>query len=66
MTSCPVLGQEVKPIEEVVISPVNDRENSIRIELSKDKIQNKLASDLGQILSLLPGLQVKNYGESAD
>ena len=63
MTSCPVLGQEVKPIEEVVISPVNDRENSIRIELSKDKIQNKLASDLGQILSLLPGLQVKNYGD---
>ncbi|TSJ48204.1 TonB-dependent receptor [Fluviicola chungangensis] len=63
ITSCPVFGQEVKPIEEVVISPVNEKENSIRIDLSKDKIQNKLANDLGQILSLLPGLQVKNYGD---
>jgi vitamin B12 transporter len=63
VTSCPVFGQEVKPIEEVVISPRNDKENSIQIELSKDKIQNKLANDLGQILSLLPGLQVKNYGD---
>lgn len=63
ITSCPVFGQEVKPIEEVVISQSNERENSIQIELSKDKIQNKLANDLGQILSLLPGLQIKNYGD---
>ena len=63
ITSCPVFGQEVKPIEEVVISPINDKENSIQVELSKDKIQNKLANDLGQILSLLPGLQIKNYGD---
>lgn len=61
--SCPVFGQEVNPIEEVVISPNNEKENSIRIDLSKDKIQNKLANDLGQILSLLPGLQIKNYGD---
>lgn len=47
----------------MVISPVNDTENSIQVELSKDKIQNKLANDLGQILSLLPGLQIKNYGD---
>ncbi len=63
LTSCPVFGQEVKPIEEVVISPGNDKENSIQVELSTDKIQNKLANDLGQILSLLPGLQIKNYGD---
>ncbi len=63
MASCPVFGQEVKPIEEVIISPVNETENSIQVELSKDKIQNKLANDLGQILSLLPGLQIKNYGD---
>jgi vitamin B12 transporter len=63
ITSCPVFGQEVKPIEEVVISPVNETGNSIQVELSKDKIQNKLANDLGQILSLLPGLQIKNYGD---
>lgn len=50
-------------MDEVVITPSNTRENSIQIELSKDKIQNKLASDLGQILSLLPGLQIKNYGD---
>ncbi len=47
----------------MVISPVNEKENSIQIELSKDKIQNKLANDLGQILNLLPGLQIKNYGD---
>lgn len=63
IASCPVFGQEVKPIEEIVISPRNDKENSIQIELSKDIIQNKLANDLGQILSLLPGLQIKNYGD---
>ncbi len=63
VTSCPVFGQEVNPIEEVVISAGNERENSIRIELSKDRIQNKLANDLGQILSLFPGIQVKNYGD---
>ena len=63
ITSCPVFGQEVKPIEEVVISPVTETGNSIQVELSKDKIQNKLANDLGQILSLLPGLQIKNYGD---
>ena len=63
ITSCPAFGQEVKPIEEVVISPVNETENSIQVELSKDKIQNKLANDLGQVLSLLPGLQIKNYGD---
>ncbi len=50
-------------MEEVVISPSNEKENSIQIDLSKDKIQNKLANDLGQILSLLPGLQIKNYGD---
>lgn len=61
--SCPVFGQEVKPIEEVVISASNEKENSIQVDLSKDKIQNKLANDLGQILSLLPGLQIKNYGD---
>lgn len=63
ITSCSVFGQEVKNIEEIVISPRNDKENSIQIELSKDKIQNKLANDLGQILTLLPGLQIKNYGD---
>ena len=63
IASCPVFGQEVKPIEEVVISPVTETGNSIQVELSKDKIQNKLANDLGQILSLLPGLQIKNYGD---
>lgn len=63
ITSCPVFGQEVKPIEEIVISPNNEKENSIQVDLSKDKIQNKLANDLGQILSLLPGLQIKNYGD---
>lgn len=47
----------------MVISPVNEKENSIQIELSKDRIQNKLANDLGQILNLLPGLQIKNYGD---
>lgn len=46
-----------------MISPSNDRDNSIQVELSKDKIQNKLANDLGQILMLLPGLQIKNYGD---
>lgn len=61
--SCPVFGQEVKPIEEIVVSPVSETGNSIQVELSKDKIQNKLANDLGQILSLLPGLQIKNYGD---
>lgn len=61
--SCPVFGQEAKPIEEVVISAGNEKENSIQVDLSKDKIQNKLANDLGQILSLLPGLQIKNYGD---
>ncbi len=61
--SCPVFGQEVKPIEEVVISPRNEKDNSIQIELNKDRIQNKLANDLGQILSLFPGLQIKNYGD---
>ncbi len=63
LASCPVFGQEAKSIEEIVISPSNDKENSIQVELSKDKIQNKLANDLGQILSLLPGLQIKNYGD---
>lgn len=63
LTSCSLFGQEVKPIEEIVISPGNDKENSIRIELDKDRIQNKLANDLGQILSLFPGLQIKNYGD---
>ncbi|MDR0802860.1 Plug domain-containing protein, partial [Fluviicola sp.] len=63
LTSCSLFGQEVKPIEEVVISPVNNKENSIQIELDKDRIQNKLANDLGQILSLFPGLQIKNYGD---
>ncbi len=62
-TSCPVFGQEVKPIEEIVISPRNEKDNSIQIELNKDRIQNKLANDLGQILSLFPGLQIKNYGD---
>ncbi len=62
-TSCPVFGQEVKPLEEIVISPRNEKDNSIQIELSKDRIQNKLANDLGQILSLFPGLQIKNYGD---
>lgn len=47
----------------MVISPVTETGNSIQVELSKDKIQNKLANDLGQILSLLPGLQIKNYGD---
>ncbi|MNJ84415.1 Vitamin B12 transporter BtuB [compost metagenome] len=61
--SCPVFGQEVKPIEEVVISPRNEKDNSIQVELNKDRIQNKLANDLGQILSLFPGLQIKNYGD---
>lgn len=60
---CPVFGQEVKPIEEIVISPRNEKDNSIQIELNKDRIQNKLANDLGQILSLFPGLQIKNYGD---
>lgn len=50
-------------MEEIVISPVSETGNSIQVELSKDKIQNKLANDLGQILSLLPGLQIKNYGD---
>ncbi|AEA42027.1 TonB-dependent receptor plug domain-containing protein [Fluviicola taffensis] len=63
ITSCPVFGQEVKPIEEVIITPRNEKENSIVIELSADKIQNKLANDLGQLLTLFPGLQVKNYGD---
>lgn len=63
LASCPLFGQEVNTIEGIVISPRNERENSIQIELSKDKIQNKLANDLGQILSLLPGLQIKNYGD---
>lgn len=60
---CPVFGQEVKPIEEIVISPRNEKDNSIQIELNQDRIQNKLANDLGQILSLFPGLQIKNYGD---
>lgn len=46
-----------------MIAPGNDKSNSIQIELDKDRIQNKLANDLGQILSLFPGLQVKNYGD---
>jgi vitamin B12 transporter len=62
-TSCSIFGQEVKPIEEVVIVPKNETENSIVLELTKDKIQNKLANDLGQLLTLFPGLQVKNYGD---
>lgn len=60
---CPIFGQEVKPIEEIVISPRNEKDNSIQIELNQDRIQNKLANDLGQILSLFPGLQIKNYGD---
>lgn len=63
LTSCPVFGQEVKSIEEIIISPRNINGNSIQIELSKDQIQNKLANDLGQLLTLLPGLQIKNYGD---
>ena len=47
----------------MVISPGNDRSNSMQIELDKDRIQNKLANDLGQILSLFPGLQIKSYGD---
>lgn len=58
-----VFSQEETNIEEVIITPRNENENSIQLDLSGERILNKVANDLGQILTLFPGIQVKNYGD---
>lgn len=49
-------------LEEVLISGGN--QNSLHlVHISPKRIQNKLAPDVGAILALLPGLQIRTYGD---
>lgn len=60
---CIVIGQEEAAIDEVVIIGTNKKDNSLELKLNSKRIQNKIASDLGKLMSLFPGVQVKNYGD---
>lgn len=62
-SSCFVIGQEETVMDEVVIQGKNNKENSLSLTLNSKTIENKLASDLGQVMKLFPGIQVKNYGD---
>ena len=57
-------SQEEKPteLEEVLISGGNQNTLPL-IHVSQRRIQNKLAPDVGAILALLPGLQIRTYGD---
>src|SRR6218665_1748047 len=51
-----------RELDEVLISQI--KKNSITyIQLNQSKIEGKLAADIGTILMMLPGLQIKNYGD---
>lgn len=59
------IAQDTVPeraLNEVLISGTSKHTLST-IHLDQRKIQNKLAPDMGAILVLLPGLQIRNYGD---
>jgi len=51
-----------KELDEVLISQAK-KSSITTIQLDQSKIESKLAPDIGTILMMLPGLQIKNYGD---
>ncbi len=57
-----VSQQEENEMEEVIISGSSSQSLN-NLHLDQKRIENKLAPDLGAILALLPGLQIRTYGD---
>lgn len=62
LVSFSALAQEENEIEEVIISGSTSKSLN-NLHLNQKRIENKLAPDLGAILALLPGLQIRTYGD---
>lgn len=54
-------GQEETAIEEVIISPKSKK--GVQLELNSVQIARKIATDVGHLLALFPGIQIRSYGD---
>ncbi len=53
---------EVEEIEPVTIYGAKTKDLTIQTTLSTERIQNKLAADIGQLTTFFPGIQLRSYG----